>query len=127
MSDSYQPHLPQELVDETARRREAVRIRIIERERVRFWQRMLGDKTGREQFWLILEETGALSSEFKYAPNGAITMEATFAAWGKARYMWSIYRTLFAAATDLVVMMHRENDPAFLPDAPPPDPGSEEE
>lgn len=114
--DEYQPHLPQHLVDETERRKALVKARIAANQKAAFWQRMLGEPIGRREFWAIMEETGALNTEFKYSPDGAISMEVTWTAFGKARYMWSVYRSLFAMATDQIVLMHKENDPDFQPE-----------
>lgn len=116
MSDEYEQHLTGEAREEYKRRIAEVQRRIAAKDVNRFWVRMLADKVGRKEFWSLLEQSDALRFEFKYSPNGSISMDVTMAALGKARFMHSVYRAVFPLATDQIVLMHKENDPDFQPE-----------
>lgn len=113
MSEEYHQHLDGEAGDELKARLEMVQRRIAAKETERFWRRVLGDKEGRKQFWSVLDETDAFSIPFKMTPAGQHDHDATLIALAKSRYGFGLYRRMFVIATDLIVLMHQENDPDF--------------
>jgi hypothetical protein len=95
-------------------RRRKVKKELQEREADRFWrERVFNDEIGRREMWAILREAHTFEERFACGPNGFPQVEATWFEAGKQSLGQRIYQTWLLRYPELVMAMHRENDPRF--------------
>lgn len=96
------------------KRRETVQ-QIKERESARFWERIFADPVGRLEMWRLINAANPFDSTFQCGPNGFPQPDATFYTLGAQSVTMRMYQTWLSKFPLLVMEMHKENDPRFMP------------
>lgn len=87
-------------------------------EGVVFWRAVLTDSIGRCEVWRLLQDAHTFETRFACGPNGFPQPEGTWFQAGQQDFGLRLYQKLLALDPVLVMTMHRENDPRFMPPAP---------
>ncbi len=89
--------------------------KLVEREAVRFWEGVFGHPVGRREMWLLLAAAKPFDPSFQCGPNGFPQPEATWFIAGQQALGLRMYQTWLSKFPLLVMEMHKENDPRFMP------------
>lgn len=100
-------------------RGEKARIRKENAESTVFWSRVvLSDPVGRREVWRLLQDAHTFETRFACGPNGFPQGDATWFHAGEQDFGLRLYQKLLALDPVLVMTMHKENDPRFMPPRP---------
>lgn len=84
------------------------------RETLEFWRGVFATPVGRREMWKHLASAHTFDERFACGPNGFPQPEATWFQAGEQAFGQRIYRTWARDHRVEVLLMHDENDSAFL-------------
>lgn len=84
------------------------------RETQEFWSSVFATPVGRREMWKLLTSAHTFDERFACGPNGFPQPEATWFQAGEQSFGQRVYRTWARDHRVEVLLMHDENDPAFV-------------